>query len=306
MGARPPGFADANAPAEGAEFALLGVPYDATSSFRSGSRAAPNAMRDASWNFETYLMEHGVDLTDMAIHDCGNLEDLARPEDMLEAVKEAVTGILRNSSFPIVMGGEHSLTPGVVSALKQSGVGGPDGFGVIVLDAHMDFRDQYLNVPQSHACSSRRTSEIVGPESIVAIGVRSVSREEMEEIQKDMNSRFRFITADEVRRDGMAASVKRAAGLIGKDRIYLSLDIDCLDPAYAPGTGTPEPFGLTALDVREAIGILAPRLVGFDIVEIAPSYDSGNTAALGARLVREVMAAVHAARRNAIGSRGIG
>ena len=306
MGARPPGFADANAPAAGAEFTLLGVPFDATSSFRSGSRAAPNAMRDASWNFETFLMEHEIDLTDMAIHDCGNLEDFARPEDMLEAVKEAVTGILRNSSFPIVMGGEHSLTPAVVSALKQNGVGGPDGFAVIVLDAHMDFRDQYLNMPLSHACASRRTSELVGSESIVPIGVRSVSREEMEEIRDDMGDRFRFITADEVRRDGMTASVKRAQKLVGKDRLYLSLDIDCLDPAYAPGTGTPEPFGLTPLDVREAIGILAPQLVGFDIVEIAPAYDSGNTAALGARLVREVMAAVHASRHSAIGERGIG
>ena len=300
MGARPPGFADANAPAEGAEFALLGVPYDATSSFRSGSRAAPNAMRDASWNFETYLLDNDVDLTDIAIHDCGNLEDFARPQDMLEAVKEAVAGILGHGSFPMVMGGEHSLTPAVVSALKEAGAGGPDGFGVIVLDAHMDFRDQYLNMPDSHACASRRMSELVGPEYIVPIGVRSVSREEMDEITKDMHGRFRFITADEVRKEGMAASVKKAQKLVGKDKIFLSLDIDCIDPAYAPGTGTPEPFGLTALDVRDAIGILAPRLVGFDIVEIAPNYDSGNTAALGARLIREVMAAVHAARRKAI------
>jgi len=300
MGARPPGFADANAPAEGAEFALLGVPYDATSSFRSGSRAAPNAMRDASWNFETYLLDHDVDLTDIAIHDCGNLEDFARPQDMLEAVKEAVAGILGHGSFPMVMGGEHSLTPAVVSALKEAGAGGPDGFGVIVLDAHMDFRDQYLNMPDSHACASRRMSELVGPEYIVPIGVRSVSREEMDEITKDMHGRFRFITADEVRKEGMAASVKKAQKLVGKDKIFLSLDIDCIDPAYAPGTGTPEPFGLTALDVRDAIGILAPKLVGFDIVEIAPNYDSGNTAALGARLIREVMAAVHAARRKAI------
>ena len=297
MGARPPNFADANSPSGGAEFSILGVPFDASSSFRSGSRAAPNAMRDASWNFETYSIEHGVDLTDIAIHDCGNLEDFVRPEDMVEAVKEAVAGILKGRSFPMIMGGEHSLTPGVVAALKEAGTGGPKGFGVIVLDAHMDFRDEYLNMRQSHACASRRTAEMVGPESVVPIGVRSVSREEMEEIQKDMHSRFRFITADQVRKEGMAASVKKALSLVGKDQIYLSLDIDCLDPAYAPGTGTPEPFGLTALDVREAIDILAPRLVGFDIVEIAPNYDSGNTAALGARLVREVIAAVHASRR---------
>lgn len=293
MGARPPYFADANSPLEGAEFVLLGVPFDATSSFRSGSRAAPNAMRDASWNFETYLMEHELDLADIAIHDSGNLEDFARPEDMMEAVKESVRGILANRSFPIVMGGEHSLTPAVVAAINEDDAVGPGGFGVIVLDAHMDFRDQYLNMPNSHACASRRTSDIVGIGAVVPIGVRSVSREEMEEIRKDLLDRYKFITADEVRRNGMAASVNKALGLIGRERIYLSVDIDCLDPAYAPGTGTPEPFGLTSLDVKECIGILAPRLVGFDLVEIAPNYDNGNTAALGARLVRELMAAVH-------------
>jgi len=301
MGARPPGFADANAPAEGAEFGILGVPYDATSSFRSGSRAAPNAVRDASWNFETYLLSHDVDLTDIPIHDWGNIEDFARPEDMQGAVKEAVTAILIQGSFPVVIGGEHSLSPAVVSALKGAGAGGVGGFGIIVLDAHMDFRDQYLNIPQSHACATRRMGELAGFESIVPIGVRSVSREEMDEINDDMRGRFRFITADDVRQNGMTVSVNKALGLVGRDRIFLSLDIDCIDPAFAPGTGTPEPFGLTALDVREAIRILAPRLVGFDIVEIAPNYDNGNTAALGARLIREVIAAVHAARRKPIG-----
>jgi agmatinase len=257
-------------------------------------------MRDASWNFETYLLEHGIDLTDIAIHDSGNLEDFARPEDMLEAVKEAVAGILGQGSFPIVMGGEHSLTPAVVSALKEARAGGPEGFGVIVLDAHMDFRDQYLNMPQSHACAYRRTSEIVGPESIVVIGVRSVSKEEVEQMHQT-GDRFRFICPAEVREKGMEACIRKALGWVGRQKIYLSLDVDCMDPAFAPATGTPEPFGLTSRDVKEAIGILAPMLVGFDIVEIAPNYDSGNTAALGARLVREVMAAVHASRRNAIG-----
>lgn len=297
MVARPPYFADANSPLEGAEFVILGVPFDATSSFRSGARGAPNAMRDASWNFETYLMEHDVDLIDVAIHDSGNLEDFARPEDMMEVVKSSVGGILKNRSFPIVMGGEHSLTPAVVAALKEWKSGGPEGFGVIVLDAHMDFRDQYLNMRNSHACASRRTSELVGPASMASIGVRSVSGEEMEHIRKDPRNGLRHITADEVRRNGMAASVKKALEWVGKRKVYLSLDIDCLDPAYAPGTGTPEPFGLTALDAKEAIDLLAPMLVGFDIVEIAPNYDNGNTAALGARLVREVIAAVHAARK---------
>ena len=291
LGARPLTFADANAPLKDAAFVLLGVPFDATSSFRPGAKFAPNAIREASWNFETFNMEHRVDLSEMDIHDSGNLEDFARVEDMLKEVHTAVDIILENGSFPIVMGGEHSITPGILAALREK-----QDFGVIVLDAHMDFRDEYLNVRQSHACATRRSSDIVGPEAIVPIGVRSVSRDEVEEIEKDFRGRFRYIDSFEVKRIGMGPAVKRALKWIGKKRYYLSLDTDAIDPAFAPGTGTPEPFGLTSWDVLEAVDLLAPRLIGFDIVEIAPNYDNGNTAALGARIVREVMAAVHKAR----------
>ena len=290
MGARPLTFADANAPLKGAEFVLLGVPFDATSSFRPGAKFAPNAIREASWNFETFNHQHRIDIADIAIHDSGNLEDFARVEDMQKEVHSAVDGILGNGSFPIVMGGEHSLTPGVLAALRER-----QDFGAVVLDAHMDFRDEYLNLRGSHACATRRSSEIVGPEAIVPIGVRSVSRDEIEEIEKDFKGRFHYIDSYEVKRTGMGPAVKRALKWIGKRKIYLSLDTDALDPAFAPGTGTPEPFGLTSWDVLEAVKLLAPRLVGFDIVEIAPNYDNGNTAALGARIIREVIVAVHKA-----------
>ncbi len=291
LGARPLTFADANAPLKGAEFVLLGVPFDATSSFRPGAKFAPNAIREASWNFETFNHEHRIDISDIAIHDSGNLEDFARVEDMLKEVRSAVDEILENGSFPVVMGGEHSLTPGVLAALREK-----QDFGVIVLDAHMDFRDEYLNLRQSHACATRRASEIVGPEAIIPIGVRSVSRDEIEDIEKDFKDRFHYIDSYEVKRTGMGPAVKRALKWIGKKRYYLSLDTDALDPAFAPGTGTPEPFGLTGWDVLEAVKLLAPRLIGFDIVEIAPNYDNGNTAALGARIIREVIVAVHKAR----------
>jgi agmatinase len=269
----------------------LGVPFDATSSFRPGAKFAPNAIREASWNFETFNLEHRVDLADIDVHDSGNLEDFALPEDMLKEVHSAVECILENGSFPIVLGGEHSLTPGIVAALREK-----KDFGIIVFDAHMDFRDEYLNVRNSHACATRRSADIVGPEAIVPMGVRSVSRDEIEDIEKNFKDRFHYIDAFEVRRIGIEAALKRALKWIGKKNIYLSLDMDALDPAYAPGTGTPEPFGLTTWDLREAVRMLAHRLIGFDIVEIAPNYDNGNTAALGARIVREVIAAVHKAR----------
>ncbi|MGQ9582885.1 MAG: agmatinase [Thermoplasmatota archaeon] len=292
MGARPVVFAEARAAPEGAEFTVLGVPYDATSSFRPGARFAPNAIREASWNFETYMPEIRVDLSEVAVHDAGNLEEVGPPEELVEEVRRAVEVILDRNSLPILLGGEHSLTPGAVAAVRRR-----RDTGVIVLDAHMDFRSSYLNLRYSHACATRRCSELVGPDAVVPIGVRSLSREEAEELGGELSGRLMYITADEVRRGGIGPAIERALGHIGERGIYLSLDMDALDPAFAPATGTPEPFGLTPWDVREAVGLLAPRLVGFDIVEIAPGYDSGNTAALGARLVREVVAAVHAAHR---------
>ncbi|MEM2869410.1 MAG: agmatinase [Thermoplasmata archaeon] len=291
MGARPTVFADARAARKGAGFVILGVPYDTTSSFRPGARFAPNAIREASWNFETYLPELGVDLTDIQIHDAGNLEEVGPPEELVEEVRRATEGILDGGSFPVLLGGEHSLTPGAVGAMKEK-----VDIGVIVLDAHMDFRNEYLRLRHSHACATRRCSELVGPEAVVPIGVRSVSREEMEDINGRYRGRFKYIGAEEVRRGGIGPAVRKALRWVGRRSIYLSLDMDALDPAYAPATGTPEPFGLTPWDVRDAIRLLAPRLVGFDIVEISPGYDTGNTAALGARLVRELMAAVHGAR----------
>jgi len=291
MGARPLSFADANAPFEGAEFVLLGVPYDATASFRSGAKFAANAIREASWNFESYMVDHGHDIAEVDVHDEGNIEEFARPQDMLEAVQEVIEQIMDNGSFPITLGGEHSLTPAIIKALKKK-----FDLGVIVLDAHMDFRDEYLNLKDSHACASRRMSDIVGPENVVPIGVRSVSAGEIDDINKNFKGKFRHIDAFEVRKTGMEWAVKKALRWIKKRPIYLSLDVDSLDPAYAPGTGTPEPFGLSAWDVKECVRLLADRLVGFDIVEIAPIYDNGNTAALGARLIREVIMAVHKAK----------
>ncbi|MFG1530260.1 MAG: arginase family protein, partial [Thermoplasmata archaeon] len=144
-----------------------------------------------------------------------------------------------------------------------------------------------------HACSSRRIVEKVGAERVVVFGVRSVSREEIEENREIGMS---YVTAHEIHREGIRAALDRALSRLRTDRIYVSLDIDAIDPAYAGGTGTPEPFGLTPRDVKEAIDAVAPRLAGLDIMEVSPHYDQGNTSALAARIAREAMVRVVKAR----------
>ncbi len=286
---RPTTFADARAERAEAEFVVLGVPFDRTTSFRPGARFGPDSIRQHSWNFESYDLETGVDLSEVPIHDLGNTEEFGSASAMVASLREEVRPIYRAGQIPIVLGGDHACSPPVVEAYPDDG----PSLGVLYLDAHMDFRSSYLGDDRSHACSSRRIVEKVGAERVVVFGVRSVSREEIEENRAIGMS---YVTAHEIHQEGIRAALDRALHQLRTDRIYVSLDIDAIDPAYAGGTGTPEPFGLTPRDVKEAIDAVAPRLAGLDIMEVSPHYDQGNTSALAARIAREAMVRVVAAR----------
>lgn len=288
--ARPSTFADANASYGDAEFALLGVPFDRTTSFRPGARFGPDAIRQHSWNFESYDLETGLDLADVPIHDLGNTDEFGSAEEMVRAVREEVRPIYRDGKVPILFGGDHACAPPSVEAYPENA----PSLGVLYLDAHLDFRASYLGDARSHACSSRRMLERVGARNIVVLGVRSVSREEMED---NRTLGMSFVSAHDIARDGIQAVVHRALNMLKTERLYISLDIDAIDPAYAAGTGTPEPFGLSPRDVKLIIDQAAPRLAGLDIMEVSPHYDQGATSLLAARLAREAMVRIVAARR---------
>jgi agmatinase len=275
-------FAEANADWDEARFVILGVPFDGTSSYRSGSKFGPNAMREASYNFEIYHQEHDFDLEELPIFDAGNLEECGSADATVEAVEEQVRSILQAGKFPILLGGEHSISSGAVRAYKAL----KRKVGVLQFDAHLDFRDEYLDQRNSHACASRRMSDVVGVGNIAIVGVRSICKDEMADARR---LKLRYFTADEVVERGMAAVVKDALDHLKPKDIYVTVDIDGLDPSYAPGVGTPEPFGLTDRDLKMFLTKAAPRMVGFDLVEVCPPFDKGNTAALAARLVREVL-----------------
>jgi len=283
-------FADARSLYKDALFVIFGVPFDATSSFRRGSCEAPDAMRKASYNFETYNDYYSVDLTDVDMHDPGNLDitpDL-RAADVLCMVENAVAGILADSKIPIVLGGEHTLTYGCIRAFL--GAGAFDDLGIIILDAHLDLRDEYLGAKQSHACVSRNIIDDLTDRCAI-IGVRSGSAEEY--IYARENGVL-WYSADEVSCTGIESVMRQAIDALsdrGATRFYLSIDLDVIDPGYAPGVGNPEPFGLSPRDVRDAIRVAAPQACGLDVVEISPPHDHGESAIIGARLVREFIAA---------------
>ena len=300
------GFADAEAPFDAARFVLFGYPYEGTACFRKGTALAPGEIRRYSYNFETYLIELGLDLTDIPIHDWGDIatgkdgdgeqgsgqgdgwcggqgdeQNNGGPETYHSAIGELVQRILAAKAFPVGLGGEHSLTPPVVQALAECHA----ELGVVVLDAHLDYRDGYEDYHWSHAATVRRVADIVGPERIWVVGVRSASGDEVRAARAD-GLRYQETGWHDLR-EHLADVVE---GLPGP--LYLSLDMDALDPAFAPGVGTPEPFGMTPYEVLQTINLFSDRLVGFDCVEVCPPADNGNTAALAARLVRHLMGAV--------------
>lgn len=285
---QPPGrFADANASFDDAQYVISGVPFDQTTSFRPGARFGPDSIRQHSWNFESYDLETGFDLSEIPVHDLGNAEEFGNATDMVESVRQEIRSIYTAKKVPITFGGDHACAPPCVEAYPEG-----RSLGVLYIDAHMDFRASYLGDKRSHGCSSRRMLERVGAENIVVLGVRSVSQEEIED---NRSIGMRYITAHEIARDGIQSTVARALGALSTEQVYVTLDIDAIDPAYAAGTGTPEPFGLTPRDVKLALDEVAPRLAGFDIMEVAPHYDQGNTSALAARLAREAIVRHYAA-----------
>jgi agmatinase len=282
-------FADANADPEEAEFVIVGAPFDATTSFRSGTREGPDAVRRASYNFETYVHRHGIDFRDINVTDLGNLDLGADPAYARETIRDSFA-FIPEKAIPIFIGGEHSIAPPIVAEVARR----HGEIGVIVLDAHFDLREEYGGTRLSHACASRHIIETEGVAGYSSIGIRSG---DMKEYIYAEEHGVCYHSSDEVRERGIEVVMKDVLKEVGCDEIYLSIDFDAIDPAYAPGVGNPEPFGLSSWDVRHVVESVAPRTIGLDVNEIAPAFDGGQTAALGAKLIREFIAAKAAANR---------
>lgn len=280
-------FADAESNFDEADFIIFGAPYDKTSSFRSGASKAPKEIRQASWNFETYNIRTGVDLRDIKFHDYGDLDvKNDKPVKMVEKVSSFTKKILEKNKFPIAIGGEHAITPGIIRAF-------PKGIAVLSLDAHIDYRVEYENEKFNHACVTRRISDYIDISNIAVLGIRSVEKEEFEDAR---NHGLFYIDSYKINREGINKALQQVKDYFKNKSVYLTLDIDVVDTAYAPGTSTPEPFGLKPLDLLDVIDFFAKDLVGFDIVEVCPDYDNGETSILAAKIVRYVIDRVWASR----------
>jgi len=266
-----------------ADVVLFGAPYDSTTSFRPGTRFGPSAMRSESFGIETYSMLADRDLADARVHDSGDLElPFGAPDRALGMIEERAAEILDAGKIPFLLGGEHLVTLGSVRAVAKRY---PD-LVVVHFDAHADLRDDYLGVRLSHACVLRRCHDILGDGRIFQFGIRSGTRDERQFMRDG------HVTA-ELFSD---TTLPQVVDGIGPDvPVYLTVDMDVLDPAEFPGTGTQEAGGLSYTRLVDDVRLVCSKLnvVALDNVELSPALDpSGRSTALACKFLREELLSI--------------
>ncbi len=265
-----------------ASIVLYGAPYDSTTSYRPGARFGPAAVRHESYGLETYSPYQNADLTDFDVFDSGDLElCFGSSELALADIEARAEEILKDGKFPLLLGGEHLVTLGAVRAAVKKY---PD-LHIVHFDAHADLRDDYLGAKLSHACVLRRCHELVGDGHIHQFCIRSGDRAEFEfAAQHTEMHKFDFT--------GLAELTAQLCE--SKVPVYLTIDLDCLDPSCFPGTGTPEAGGVSFLQLLEAIRtVTKANIIGADLNELAPTLDTtGVSTATACKVLRETLIAL--------------
>lgn len=275
-------FIGCEAEYEQSKIVLFGAPFDSTTSYRPGARFGSAAIRHESYGLETYSPYQEKDLTDYAVFDSGDIElSFGSPVRALEAIEERTQTIIQHGKLPLMIGGEHLVTLGAVrAALKKW-----DNLHIIHFDAHADLREDYLGEKLSHACVLRRCHDLVGDGRIHQFCIRSGDREEFAFAKEhtDMH-KFGFSGLEELVEQLKKENVP----------VYFTIDLDCLDPAAFPGTGTPEAGGVSFKELLEAIETVAKaNVVAADVNELAPMLDtSGASTAMACKVLRELLLAL--------------
>jgi len=258
---------------------IFGVPFDSTHSYKPGCRFGPDAIRDAFNNIEIFQPEFGVDLEVEAITDLGNTRHTVVAAEMLQMVKNVTSELKKQDKQIIILGGEHLITLGSFTCF-------PKDTGYVVFDAHYDLRDQYADTKLSHAAYLRRIVEERGSENIVHVGARAFVKEELAFL-KEHN--IAAISDKEIRNGNGPKLLKDITSTF--DNIYLSIDLDVLDPAFAPGVGNPEAVGISSRELYDLVTTLQnKKIVAADIVELNPTYDNGATASMAAKMISTIIA----------------
>ena len=255
-----------------ADIIMLGLPFDGTVSYRSGSRFAPEQIRLASWGLEDYSPRFDRHLEDVNFHDAGDLEfPLGNTYKSLDLIEKNVEEIYKDGKRVFGIGGEHLVTLPEIKAVSKF----YKDLAIVHFDAHTDLREEYLGEEMSHSAVIRHASKIAGPENIKQIGIRSGMKEEWEFMKEHKTLISEYSELD----------------VLKDKKIFVTVDLDVLDPSVMPGTGTPESGGM---QFNELIGwfeyLKNFDIIGADVVELAPDYDaSGVSTAVATKVMRELL-----------------
>ena len=258
---------------------VFGIPFDSTHSYKPGCRFGPDVIRDAFNNIEIFHPDLGIDLENANIEDLGNTTHTVVASEMLDMVRKITKELSEKNRQLFILGGEHLITYGTYMSF-------PKNTGYVVFDAHYDLRDEYADIKLSHASYLRRIVEERGADNILHVGARAFVKEEFAFL-KEHN--IKTITDKEIRQGKGPQLLKDHVSSF--DTLYTSLDLDVLDPAFAPGVGNPEAAGITSRELFDMIySFENKKVAGIDIVELNPSYDNGATASLAAKVMSTLIA----------------
>ena len=268
-------FPGATADRDAAACVVVGAPLDATTTFRPGTRFGPDRARRFATAYDDYDRRTERRFSALGVADAGDVRPWDDVEAYLDHLAAELRSVVYDGAVPLLVGGEHTVT--------HAGVDAVDPDLLVVCDAHLDLRDDYGGNPLNHACVTRRALDDLGVDRAVVVGARTGSAAEWERADE---SDVTVVPPEDAR--GWVDALADGSGSPFDDAgtVYCSIDIDALDPAYAPGTGTPEPFGLSPRVVRDLVRAVAPAANGFDVVEVN-DRDDGQAAALAAKLLRE-------------------
>lgn len=274
--------------AKSKKWGIIGVPFDSTCSYHHGSRYGPTIIREASLGFEQYNCDFEKPL-DGEFYDCGDLNVVhGNCKKTCDILEDSVNELIEANIKPILIGGEHSVTIGSVKALADWEENNDlSGITVIHLDAHRDIIDEYIGEKDSHATIMRRVHDL-NPKELIQIGIRSFSVEEKEFVESQDNITS-FLAKDLF--DDFDVLLEKLDSIEGK--VYISIDMDAIDPAFAPSVGNPTPNGLHPVDVENIFEALGNNekidVIGFDIVEVASDRLGDITAVLAAKIVYDFL-----------------
>jgi agmatinase len=278
---------------EEANYVIFGVPFDATSTYRTGARFGPNAIRQASLNIETYSFRNGVDMEDVALFDAGDLHVSADAKQTNDMTRQVVEDILAAGKMPVALGGEHTITLGIAQGLGER----IKKTAFVSFDAHLDLREEFLGLTYSHTTFMQLINKQLKPAKIVEVGTRSACKDELAYAKE---AGVDFFTSQQIIKQCSEAVIEQLKEKLEPyENVYLTVDMDVLDPAFAPAVQNPEAEGISTTALLDiACALCDKRVVGFDVLEIAPTYDQGTSAVVAARVLFEMLCQLEKSRQS--------